>query len=117
MLSYDYSQHIPKRAVGAAFNRRSTMGDTVAIAIISDLDQGSHGYQETNDALFHAAGRLSTEVDISWLPTQSVLESDWQQRLRHFAGIWGGPGVYQSQEGALKGIRFARELDWPFIGT
>lgn len=93
------------------------MGKTIEIGILGDFEQNSSGYQKTNDALSHAASKLSTKVDISWLPTQSLLDSEWQQRLKQFTAIWAGPGTYKSQEGAIKGIQVIRELDHPFIGT
>jgi CTP synthase (UTP-ammonia lyase) len=38
--------------------------------------------------------------------------------LRRFDALWCAPGSpYQSMDGALQGIRFAREEGWPFIGT
>ena len=93
------------------------MSKKLEIGIISDLDQNSLGYEKTNDALFHAASKLSTEVGIYWLPTQSLTDLEQQQRLNQFAAIWAGPGVYGSQEGAIEGIQILRELDHPFIGT
>src|SRR5437879_10192834 len=38
--------------------------------------------------------------------------------LESFDGIWAAPGSpYQSFNGMLKGIEFARRRDWPFLGT
>jgi len=38
--------------------------------------------------------------------------------LERFDGLWASPGSpYESAEGMLKGIEFARRRDWPFLGT
>ncbi|UCH50517.1 MAG: hypothetical protein JSV54_05715 [Chloroflexota bacterium] len=94
------------------------MSKPINIGIIGDYDPDRFSHQATNDALSHAANHLSAQVCITWLPTESFLETEWQQRLGQFDGLWAAPGSpYLSLEGALKGIQFARQLDWPFIGT
>ncbi len=94
------------------------MVNTVNVGIIGDADQSHPAHQVTNSALNHAAKHLSTGVNISWIPTKSLLTSEGQQRLKQFAGILAAPGgAYQSPDGAVTGIQFARELNRPFLGT
>ena len=94
------------------------MRETIGIGIIGDFDQNRLSHRATNDALNHAANHLSIRVNIAWIPTQSLLTSEGQQRLEQFAGLWAAPGSpYQSLDGALMGIQIARELNWPFLGT
>ena len=93
------------------------MSHIVSICVIGDLDKNNPTRQATDDALHHAANHLSIKLNIAWLATQSLLASEEQQRLSQFTGLWASAGVYQSQEGAIRGIQFARELDCPFIGT
>ncbi len=88
------------------------------IGIIGDFDQTYPSHRATNDALTHAANYLSTRLNIIWVPTKSLLEPEGQQRLKQFVGLWAAPGSpYESMEGAINGIQFAREMDVPFIGT
>ena len=93
------------------------MSQTASIGIIGDLDESNPARRATDDALHHAANHLSIKLNIAWLTTQSLLVSEEPQRLSQFAGLWASAGVYQSQEGAIRGIQFARELGCPFIGT
>lgn len=92
------------------------MGNTVNIGIIGDYD-GRPSHLATNDGLRHSANLLSINMEIQWLPTDS-LETNIGQRLSGYDGLWCAPGSpYKSMAGALNAIRFARENDIPFIGT
>ncbi|MFC1901659.1 hypothetical protein ACFLX3_01850 [Chloroflexota bacterium] len=93
------------------------MKQRVNIGIIGDYDQNLPPHQATNEALVHAAGRLSTRVNVTWLPTTSLITEDGQQNLKQSDAVWAAPGSYQSPEGALIGIRLARDMNLPFIGT
>lgn len=94
------------------------MVNALTIGIIGDAEQSHRARQVTDDSLNHAAKHLSTEVNTSWIPTQSLLTSEGQQGLKQFAGIFAAPGgAYKSPDGAVIGIRFAREQNSPFLGT
>ena len=94
------------------------MNETINIGIIGDYDENSPSHKATNRAFFHAANQSSVEANITWLPTPSFLTSAGEQRIEQFDGIWASPGSpYQSMTGAIKGIRIAREMELPFIGT
>ncbi len=56
-------------------------------------------------------------MEVEWLPTPS-LDGDAEGKMDRFDAFLCAPGSpYKSTEGALNGIRFARENDRPFIGT
>ena len=94
------------------------MANAVTIGIIGDVDQSHPAHQVTNSALNHAAKHLSIETTISWIPTKSLLTPEGQQRLKQLDGILAAPGgAYQSPDGAVSGIQFAREQNYPFLGT
>jgi len=89
----------------------------VTIGIIGDYD-GRISHVATNDAIAHAAAALSITADVRWLPTAQLPSSEGETMLRDCDALWASPGSpYQSMDGALQGIRFARERDWPFLGT
>ncbi len=91
---------------------------TASIGIIGDFDEDRPAHRATNDALNHAASRLSAQVNIMWLPTPLLLTKEGPRELEQFDGLWAAPGSpYRSLEGALRGIQLARELDRPFFGT
>jgi CTP synthase (UTP-ammonia lyase) len=90
----------------------------LTIGIIGDYQATSRFHDATNTALQHAAGALSIPIDVVWLPTPSLAGEHGAATLRRCAALWCAPGSpYQSMEGALQAIRFAREQGRPFIGT
>lgn len=93
-------------------------GTALRVGIIGDLDPSRASHVATNAALRDAAGALSLPVELCWLPTPSLAESDVKDPLASYDALWCAPGSpYASAEGALRAIRTAREGDWPFIGT
>jgi len=94
------------------------MKQAVKVGIIGDYDPKKTSHPPTNDAIRHATARLSLKVDVTWIPTLSLLTADALQKLEQYDCLWASAGSpYRSAEGALKGIRRARELGRPFIGT
>jgi CTP synthase (UTP-ammonia lyase) len=90
---------------------------TIAVGIIGDYDPGFPPHRATEEALNHAASRLGMAVTVSWIATTD-LDHDAGERLSGFAALWCAPGSpYRSMNGALTGIRIARESNRPFLGT
>lgn len=93
------------------------MSHTIKIGIIGEFDPGRPSQVATNAALAKAAEALSLDIEIEWLPT-TMLEQNAERLLQKFSALWCAPGnTYQNFDGALRGIRFARENGRPFIGT
>lgn len=93
------------------------MKQTVKVGVIGDFDADRRSHSATNAAIHHAASALGILADVCWLPTGS-LEEQPASALERYDALWCSPGSpYQSMEGALRAIRFARERDYPFIGT
>jgi CTP synthase (UTP-ammonia lyase) len=88
----------------------------IKIGIIGDLDLKRPSHKATNEALSHSADYLGINLELQWLPTES-LERNTDKSISNFDGLWCAPGVYTSMKGALSAIQFAREKDYPFIGT
>jgi len=59
---------------------------------------------------------MGIDIRLQWLGTES-LEIDVEKINNGFDGFWCSPGEYKSPDGAINAIRFARENDFPFIGT
>ena len=94
------------------------MNDLLRVGIIGDFDPHLRYHLATNEALRHAAHTLSVRVDTAWLPTESLDNADCEATLKRFDALWCAPASpYKSMRGALKAIQWAREKDWPFIGT
>ena len=94
------------------------MARTIRVGIIGDYNPDLRFHTATNEALKHAAKALCVEVDFNWLATQPLESKSERKTLERFDALWGSPGSpYRSMNGALQGIRFAREMGRPFIGT
>jgi CTP synthase (UTP-ammonia lyase) len=90
----------------------------VTVGIIGDFNSKSETHRATNEALQDAAHVLATAVTVSWIPTIELSHGAAEWALQPFDALWAAPGSpYRSMEGALRGIRFAREQGWPFFGT
>ena len=94
------------------------MADTLQIGIFGEYDPGSPTLPSVEKSIQHAAEKLKIEVQARWLPTDSLLDSNLDEKLAVFDGLWAAPGSpYKSFDGMLRGIEFARRRDWPFLGT
>jgi len=88
----------------------------VRVGIIGDFNPDFTHHKATDDSLRHSAESLGIEVLTTWIPTES-LETGTQQ-LEQFDGLWCSSGSpYKSMEGALRGIRYAREGGKSFVAT
>jgi len=88
----------------------------VRIGVIGDFRPYAY-HHATNDALSLTAERLGVDLEYEWVPTDALAASG-AALLEPFDGIWASPGSpYRSMEGALEGIRFARESGRAFVAT
>ncbi|MGH2496196.1 MAG: CTP synthase C-terminal region-related (seleno)protein [Ktedonobacteraceae bacterium] len=93
------------------------MQDSVRIGLIGDFNPDVLAHIAIPQALALAARRVECNVETEWLPTP-LLEKDAAERLAAFDGLWIVPASpYESMEGALLAVRFARERGVPFLGT
>src|SRR5439155_10440719 len=96
----------------------SFVADSVRIGILGDFQPKAPNLPAIEKSVEHASAKLQIAVEAKWIPTPSVLEPNAQKMLESFDGIWAAPGSpYESFDGMLKGIEFARRRDWPFLGT
>jgi CTP synthase (UTP-ammonia lyase) len=94
------------------------VSDAVRIGILGDFNADFRSHPATSQSLEHAARKLKWKVESEWIPTPSLGEREAEKILEGFDGLWAAPGSpYQSFDGMLRGIEFARRRDWPFLGT
>lgn len=94
------------------------MDQKIKIGIIGEFHPERPSHNATNQALNHAAGVLSMNLDIAWLLTQPLENDSGIKDLVNFDALWCAPGgLYKSKIGTIRAIQFAREKGWPFIGT
>jgi CTP synthase (UTP-ammonia lyase) len=89
----------------------------IRIAVIGDFVAGHPSRQAANEALGHAADALRLSVGTVWIPTTTVASEDGCAVLEQCDAVFAPEGAYDSKDGALATIRFARERGWPFFGT
>lgn len=96
----------------------SFVSEPLRIGILGDFNGEFRSHHATNDSLQHAARKLQLNVESQWLPTPSLLEADAGATLDSFDGLFASPGSpYQSFDGMLKGIEYARTNNRPFLAT
>jgi CTP synthase (UTP-ammonia lyase) len=95
------------------------MNPQIKVGIIGDYDpQKYFSHIATNESLKHAGNALSASVNFDWLSTSSLASQATGKTLMQFDALWCAPGSpYKSMEGALQGVRFARENARPFFAT
>jgi CTP synthase (UTP-ammonia lyase) len=89
-----------------------------SLAIVGDFKPDNRSHQATNDAIQHSAAAGGLDVASTWIGTNELFGPGASQRLAAYDGIWLAPASpYQSMDGALSAIRFARERRIPLLGT
>jgi CTP synthase (UTP-ammonia lyase) len=87
------------------------------IAVVGDRLVGSEPQDTIEPAVAHASAALGGQCDVVWVPTPDLLD-DADAVLDAADAVWCAPGSpFVSLEGALAGIRWARERRVPFLGT
>jgi CTP synthase (UTP-ammonia lyase) len=93
------------------------MGKQLKIGIIGDYDPETRTHIVTNAAIDHTAQALQINAGVEWIETTRLAQPA-HEVLNGFDALWCAPGSpYRHMQGALDGIRFARESQIPFLGT
>jgi CTP synthase len=93
---------------------------SVRIALVGKYVQLEDAYLSVSEALRHSASLQDAKVEIDWIDSESLEDSEDRQtleRLRHADGIlipggFGGRGI----EGKIAAARVAREQRIPYLG-
>lgn len=97
--------------------KESTKAASVRIGIVGDYHADFAPHVATVAALEHAAAKLQRAIEVNWLPTATLAQSA-EPNVAAFDALWMAPGSpYNSLDGALTAIRFARERNMPLLGT
>jgi CTP synthase (UTP-ammonia lyase) len=89
----------------------------IRIAVVGDRMSKFAAQDSIEDAVQHSAAALGTAAEVEWFATPK-LDAGAAALLSEFDAVWCAPGSpYLSIDGALEGIRFARESRRPFLGT
>jgi CTP synthase (UTP-ammonia lyase) len=86
------------------------------VALVGDYNAAVAAHQAIPEALRLAGHELGVGVEWQWLHT-ALLQHPAEQ-LASFDGIWCVPASpYENPQGALDSIRYAREMQVPFLGS
>jgi CTP synthase (UTP-ammonia lyase) len=89
----------------------------IRVGLIGDYDQEVKAHVAIPLSIQLAANDLGYQVEFDWIATPT-LEQDFEQKLANYQALWTVPASpYACMQGALNGIRFAREHLVPFLGT
>src|SRR6266581_283395 len=103
--------------LSAPERRKKIMTKSIRIGLIGDYNPEVKAHIAIPRAVALASHTKAIEAETSWLPTP-LLESLAEQELSTYDAFWCVPASpYVSMDGALRGIRFAREHEYPFLGT
>ena len=89
---------------------------SVRIAVVGEYQPDHETHPATTAAIGHAADRLGSSAEATWVGTDSVDRAP--EQLLDYDGVWIAPGSpYRSLDGALRAIALARTGDIPLLGT
>lgn len=88
------------------------------IGIIGDFNPKYHTHVGIDHAIEHAAAARREELRGEWIPTSALKDDASLAILEDFDALWAAPASpYESAEGMLRGIEYARSRNVPFTGT
>ncbi|MHC8492464.1 CTP synthase C-terminal region-related (seleno)protein [Thalassospira sp. SM2505] len=91
---------------------------TVKIALVGDFNPDVTAHQAIPKALDVAGNQIDVPVTYDWISTAALDDVDPEGFLGSYHGIWCVPASpYQSFDGALAAIGYARTRNVPFMGT
>lgn len=89
----------------------------IRIGLIGDYNEEVKAHVAIPQALRLAADELGLQIGCDWIPTPE-LEQACGEKLAEYQALWIAPASpYDSMQGALNGIRYARERRIPALGT
>jgi len=91
--------------------------NSITIGIIGDFNPDKPSHAATDAAVKHAADFLALDVKTEWLGTGNLRRKSVKDTIGQYRGLLAAPTPYFFVDGAIKGIRLAREMNIPFLGT
>ncbi|MEM2123031.1 MAG: CTP synthase [Candidatus Bathyarchaeia archaeon] len=106
------------RGWGSIVERFTSPKGEVSIAMCGKYAELADSYVSVNEALKHAGAACNVRVKIDWIETEAFEEHPEEiGRLSRYDGVLV-PGGFGSRgtEGKIAAIKYAREMDKPFLG-
>ncbi|GGM12054.1 hypothetical protein ACFQDN_04660 [Pseudomonas asuensis] len=100
--------------MSASVRDTSTNRQNVRVALIGDYNPNITAHKAIPLALQLAQQSMQVPLAFQWVATADIKETIFEA----FDGIWCTPGSpYQSEEGVLSAIQYARLRALPFLGS
>lgn len=88
----------------------------ICVALVGDFDVKIHTLVALNDAIEHCRKHLDFLLETTWVPSTWIPREGFDRKL--YQGCWIVPGSpYKDDDAVLNIIRWARENDFPLLGT
>jgi CTP synthase (UTP-ammonia lyase) len=88
----------------------------ISICVIGDYDPHMYTHVALNNAIEHCRPFVQVELIYAWLATDQITETIFTRNK--FQAFWIAPGSpYKNDEAVYNVIRWARENDFPILGT
>ncbi|MCS7028707.1 MAG: CTP synthase [Bacteroidia bacterium] len=98
-------------------NKLKNPQDKVTIALCGKYVELKDAYKSINEALVHASAHQELKVNIKWIHSEDVNETNVERLLADVHGLLVAPGFgSRGIEGKIVSIKYARENLIPFLG-
>ena len=96
---------------------REPSGGETSIAIVGKYVELEDSYKSLREALTHGGVANNLRVDVKWIESEELMDSDYEDRLRDFDAILvpGGFGK-RGIAGMIRAIYYARKTRTPYFG-
>lgn len=91
--------------------------DTIQIALVGKYVELKDAYKSIAEAFVHGGAENELKVQVNWVHSEDINESNIERLLKGHDGILVAPGFGERGiEGKLLAVRYARENRIPFLG-
>jgi len=91
--------------------------DKITIALCGKYVELKDAYKSISEALVHAGAHQELKVNIRWIHSEDINETNVERMLADIHGLLVAPGFgHRGIEGKIISIRYAREQKIPFFG-
>jgi len=116
-LSLPHNEEPSLTAWNEVLNKIKNPKHKISIGLIGKYIELKDSYKSISEAIIHAGAANETEVDIYWIHSESINDTNALSKLSSLDGILVAPGFGERGiEGKISTIKYARENKIPFFG-
>ena len=116
-LSLPYKDDPTLTAWNEVLNKITNPKQEISIGLVGKYIELKDSYKSIAEALIHAGAQNDTKVNIEWIHSESISDSNAEEKLSNLDGILVAPGFGERGiEGKISTIKYARENNTPFLG-